>query len=226
MSISILIPAYNEQDNILNTYKNLIKAMRIVKLIDFEIIFINDGSADNSLKIIRKISKYNKKIEIINNKKNLGLSTSILKGIKQAKKEFVWWLPSDNNVKYKEISKVISNYSNLDFLLTTHIIKRNFFRHFISHGYTVLINFLFSLKIPYFNGLFMVRKKIIKKIKIKSKSQFWMAELTINLLRFSDNYEIRTIKLVERKKGTSNIFNFRQFYLTLADLLRFRFGFL
>ena len=53
-----------------------------------------------------------------------------------------------------------------------------------------------------------------------------MAELTIKLLRSSDNYEIRILKLVERKKGNSNIFNFNQFLLTFIDLLKFRFGLL
>ena len=54
MSISFIIPAFNEETNIENTYKNLIKAIQRVKLKDFEIIFINDGSTDNSLKIIKK----------------------------------------------------------------------------------------------------------------------------------------------------------------------------
>jgi hypothetical protein len=49
-----------------------------------------------------------------------------------------------------------------------------------------------------------------------------MAELTIKLLRASRNYEIRTLKLIERKKGTSKIFNFKQFLLTIKDLLTFR----
>ena len=44
MSISFIIPAYNEESNIENTYKNLTKAIKNVKLKDLEIIFINDGS--------------------------------------------------------------------------------------------------------------------------------------------------------------------------------------
>ena len=226
MSISFIIPAYNEESNIENTYKNLTKAIKNVKLKDLEIIFINDGSTDNSLKIIKKISKKNSKVFVIDNKKNLGLSLSIFKAIKKSKKKFIWWLPSDDNLKHKEISKMISNYSKIDFILTKHQMNRTFLRVFVSNGFTTLVNILFFLKVPYYNSLFLVKKKLIKKIKIKSKSQFWMAELTIKLLRSSDNYEIRTLKLVERKKGNSNIFNFNQFLLTFIDLLKFRFGLL
>ena len=224
MSLSIAIPIYNEESEIENTYNNLIKAIKIVKLINYEIILINDGSTDNSFKINKKISKKNNKVLIINNKKNLGLSTSIFKAFNQSKKKFVWWLPSDNNVKYNEISKIISNYSTKDFVLTRHIIKRSFLRTLVSKGYTVIVNIIFLQNNPYYNGLFLVKKEMIKKIKIKSKSQFWGAELTINLLKLSNNYEIRTIKLMDRKEGTSNIFNFKQVYLTLADLIKFRFA--
>jgi glycosyltransferase involved in cell wall biosynthesis len=225
MSLSIAIPIYNEEFNIEDTYNNLIKAIKIANLVDFEIIFINDGSTDNSFKIIKKISKKNNKVLVIHSKKNLGLSTSIFKAFNKSKKKFVWWLPSDNNVEYKEISKIISNYSTKDFVLTKHIMNRNFFRKFVSASYTILVNIIFLSKIPYYNGLFLIRKKMIKKVKIKSKSQFWMAELIINLLKISSNYEIRTIKLSERKKGKSNIFNFKQLYLVIVDLLKFRFSF-
>lgn len=224
MSISIIISVYNEELNIENTYKKLIKAIKFVKLINYEIIIVNDGSNDNSLKIIKRIIKKNKKNLLINNHKNLGLSLSVFKAFKRAKKEFVWWLPSDDNLNYKEISKVINNYSNLDFMLTKHIIKRPFFREFISNGFTTLVNIIFFLKVPYYNSLFLVKRKILKKIKIKSKSQFWQAELTIKLLGTTNNYEIKTLKLTERKKGTSKIFNFKQFLFTITDLLKFRFG--
>lgn len=224
MSISINIPVYNEEFNIEDTYNNLIKAIKIVKLNDYEIIFINDGSNDNSLKIIKKISRKNNKVIIINNKKNLGLAISLLKAFKKSKKKFVWWLPSDNNVGKIEIAKVISDYSKTDFILTKHIMSRTLFRKFVSHGYTILLNVIFLLNIPYYNGLFLIKKEMIKKVKIKSKSQFWMGEMVINLLKLSNNYEIRTIKLNERKKGTSNIFNFKQLYLTIMDLINFRMG--
>ena len=222
MSISIIIPVYNEELNVESTYDNLLKAIKFVKLVNYEIIFINDGSTDNSLKIIKKIVKKSKKILLINNFKNLGLSLSIFKSISCAKKKFIWWLPSDNNLDYKEISKIISNYSNLDFILTKHIMKRPFFRVVISNGYTALVNTIFFLNIPYYNCLFFIKREVLKNIKVRSKSQFWMAELTIKLLRASRNYEIRTLKLIERKKGTSKIFNFKQFLLTIKDLLTFR----
>ena len=65
---------------------------------------------------------------------------------------------------------------------------------------------------------------MFEKIKIQSESQFWMAELTIKLLSISKKYEIRILKLNERKAGNSNIFSFIQLYKTIIDLIKFRFN--
>ena len=72
------------------------------------------------------------------------------------------------------------------------------------------------------NTLWVNKKKHLKKISIKSKSQFWMAELSIKLLSISNNFETRTLKLNERKAGSSNIFNLTQLYKTVIDLIKFR----
>ena len=88
--ISVLMPVYNCEkflkkaiDSILNqTFDN------------FEYIIINDGSTDNTLNIIK--SYKDKRIKIINNSKNLGISRSLNKGIRQAKGEYIARHDSDD----------------------------------------------------------------------------------------------------------------------------------
>ena len=89
MSISFIIPAFNEETNIENTYKNLIKAIQRVKLKDFEIIFINDGSTDNSLKIIKKSLRKIVKFLSLIIKKILAYLYLYLKLLKNPKKIYM-----------------------------------------------------------------------------------------------------------------------------------------
>ena len=226
MSISIIIPVYNEILNLNGTYKNLSKAIDLINLKDYEIIFINDCSTDDSLSKLQELSIKNKNIIIINNETNIGLSNSIQKGIKFSKKKYIWWMPSDNNLKSEEITKMIEKYYNYDFIFTKHVIERGIFRKFVSNSFTILVNIVFNLKMPYYNSLFLIKKEHFKKIEIKSESQFWMAELTIKLLSLNKKYEIRTLKLNERKSGKSSIFNFYQLYRTILDLFKIRFNLL
>lgn len=222
MSISILIPVYNEEENLRGTFKNLINAIKIIDLKDYEIIFINDCSTDGSDKVLKEIQENNENIIFINNKTNIGQGQAIKEGINLSKKEYIWWIPGDDNLESEEIVKMLRGYRNFDFILTKHIIERSFFRKIVSEGFTFLVNILFNKKIDYYNCVHLIKNDIAKQIKMKSVSSFWGAEITLKLISLSKKYKIETLKLNERKKGKSNIFNFRQLFLTLIDLVKYR----
>ncbi len=90
--VSVILPVYNANgflpaaiESILNqTYKN------------FELIAINDGSTDNSLEILKKYAKKDKRIKIVNNKKNLNISRSLNIGIISAKGQFIARMDADD----------------------------------------------------------------------------------------------------------------------------------
>ena len=163
MSISIIIPVYNEVENINSTYDNLAKAIDILNIDDYEIIFINDCSTDESLNKIIDLKKKNVNIKILNNHINMGLSKSIQNGINASQKKYIWWIPSDDNLEALEITKMLRNYDNFHFIFTKHVIQRGFFRKFVSDGYTYLVNIIFNLKMPYYNSLFLIRNECLKK---------------------------------------------------------------
>ena len=83
MNISFIIPCLNCSKFIGNTIKRLHKKLKRKRIIDYEIILIDDGSTDETFKILKKYAS--KKIRIIRNKKNIGKSASLIKGIKLSK---------------------------------------------------------------------------------------------------------------------------------------------
>lgn len=86
LNISVLIPAYNEERNIYQ----VISVLKKSSYID-EIICINDGSTDQTFKILKAISK----IRVINLQKNLGKANAIAQGLKKAKGEIVVFIDGD-----------------------------------------------------------------------------------------------------------------------------------
>ena len=76
--ISIVIPVYNEEGNLKILVNEIINA--IGNLYDYEILFVDDKSTDDSKKILDHLEK-NKNINVVNNKKNMGQSYSIYQGI-------------------------------------------------------------------------------------------------------------------------------------------------
>ena len=92
-SVSVLIPAFNEQDTIKSTVENVLKSdYKYLK----EIIIINDGSTDNSLKIMKRYKKKDKRIILLNNKKNLGIAKTRTKGLKKSKGKYIATFDADD----------------------------------------------------------------------------------------------------------------------------------
>ena len=97
-SISIIYPVYNEEKRLKKTFLDIEKFEQKNKFIKKEFIFVNDGSSDKTLLILKKKYKNNKKIKIINLKKNMGKGFALKKGIKIAKKEWILTTDADCSV--------------------------------------------------------------------------------------------------------------------------------
>ena len=91
--ISIIIPIFNEGLNINYLYKSVLKNIP-VKL-DYEIIFVDDCSSDNSLELLNKLKNKNKKIKILSFQKNYGQSTALHCGITNATGKYVITMDGD-----------------------------------------------------------------------------------------------------------------------------------
>ena len=117
-SISFIVPCFNEENNIKSTIKEIYLSVENTKIIEFEIIIIDDGSTDKTFEIISKIEEKNKNIFIIKNLQNLGLGGAIKKGLSSAKFYNVMFLPGDNCHKNSEIKKLITVENEHDLVLT------------------------------------------------------------------------------------------------------------
>ena len=78
--ISILIPAYNEQETLELLHNRLIKLADNNKSYDFEFLFINDGSRDKTLEIIKKYAKNDNRIAYVNLSRNFGKEIAMMAG--------------------------------------------------------------------------------------------------------------------------------------------------
>lgn len=79
--ISILIPAYNEQDNLRHLYERLNKFAGEMPNYNFEFLFINDGSRDKTLEIIKDFAEHDDRIAYVNLSRNYGKETAMIAGL-------------------------------------------------------------------------------------------------------------------------------------------------
>lgn len=105
--LSIVIPIYNEEDNIDPLYAEIIAAVD-GKYENFEIIFINDGSPDRSLTRLKALNEKDGRVKIINFRKNFGQSTAISAGFDYCKGDVVVTLDGDLQNDPADIPLIVS----------------------------------------------------------------------------------------------------------------------
>jgi glycosyltransferase involved in cell wall biosynthesis len=106
VNLSIVIPLYNEAENITPLY-NEISAAVAGKYREVEIIFINDGSTDDSLKKLKALNQKDQRVKIISFRKNFGQSTAISAGFDYCKGDIVVTLDGDLQNDPADIPRVV-----------------------------------------------------------------------------------------------------------------------
>lgn len=103
--LSIVIPVYNSEKSLDELYHRLTRTLRMMN-VSYEIIFVNDGSKDNSLEILKIIRNSDKKVKIIDFINNFGQDNAILCGFKYSKGNYVVTLDDDLQHPPEEITKL------------------------------------------------------------------------------------------------------------------------
>lgn len=96
MKISIVLPIYDEEDNISILYKELVAVLGKEKN-EYEIIAVNDASKDNSLKVLKKIAERDRNVKIISFRFNSGQTAAMSAGIRQASGDII--IPMDADLQ-------------------------------------------------------------------------------------------------------------------------------
>lgn len=93
--ISIVIPCFNEEKNINKLYLELDKVSKELDEVNFEIIFVDDGSIDSTLKIIKNMAKKDKRVRFISFSRNFGKEAGMYAGLKYSTGDYVTIMDCD-----------------------------------------------------------------------------------------------------------------------------------
>lgn len=108
-SLSIVVPVYNEELNIQKLHSEIIQFKKQME-IPVEIIYVNDGSKDNTLSVLEELTD----CKIINLTRNFGQTPAIAAGISNATGEYITFLDGDGQNPPSEIIKMVKCFENLD----------------------------------------------------------------------------------------------------------------
>lgn len=87
--ISIVIPCFNEEEAIPFFYEETLKVLRTMSLSSFEFVFIDDGSSDRTLEVLKEISAKDKSVHFVSFSRNFGKEAALYAGLSKANGEFI-----------------------------------------------------------------------------------------------------------------------------------------
>jgi dolichol-phosphate mannosyltransferase len=205
VSVSIIIPIYNEANNISKLTELISKNLDMV---DYEIIFVDDGSKDNTSILISQLkSKY--PIKFIQRGKKLGLSSAVITGLDFATKKFVCVMDGDlqHNPKYiPEMLDLIIEDNNSLIIGSRFIKKLGNEQRIDSKIGTFFCKLFFNKKVEDpLSGFFMLSTSVFKSIKEKVNAIGY--KILLELIVKGQFTKINEIPIIfeKRKEGKSKL---------------------
>ena len=232
-NLSLIIPLYNEENRLYESLKTIKKFLSKKK--SSEVIFVNDGSNDQSDKIIRNfISKSKKKIMInyIYYKKNVGKGFAIKKGVLKSRKKWILICDLDMSVKPGQIDiwdkkKFISKNNFAYFASRKHHsseIETSIIRKLLGVFFNIIIYLLFDIKIKDTQcGFKLFNKKYAKSVFKKISSYRFSFDVELVLLLNEKKIKIKELPTNWVHKTGSKLNIFYDMPLMFIDILKIKF---
>ncbi|MEX2380386.1 MAG: glycosyltransferase [Vicingaceae bacterium] len=206
--LQIIIPCFNEANRFpLEDYSLFLNQSTDTNI---SFLFVNDGSSDNTIEILQKLSDQFQQVTILNLNKNVGKAEAIRQGVLslQAKQaDFIGYFDADLAAPLNEIENLNNaKKSNQEclFVLGARIkllgstdIKRNLFRHYIGRIFATIVGNM--LKLPIYDtqcGAKLIRKDVALSIFESPFTSKWLFDVEL-LFRVKNQYEEIENKIIE-----------------------------
>ncbi len=229
--ISIIVPVYNEENDISNNLHVLADFMKCYEK-NYEIIVVDDGSSDNTAGIVKKAAATNRRIRLVKHAKNLGVGAALITGLKNSRGGIIISVDSDLTYGPENFPEMVSalKEKNADIVIGTPFMKGYdeeipFLRRILSRGANYLDKLVFGLDFSTPTCIFRAWKSgAAKDVKITFNRFEGVSESAIDAFR--KGYKIIEIPVKYRMKA-GRISNMRvgsEITKHLKMIYRLRFG--
>jgi len=206
MKVSVILPTYNERENIKKLIGAILKAVKQ----PLEIIVVDDDSPDGTWEIVQGMSNKNKRIKLLRRTGERGLAASIADGISMSKGGILVWMDCDFSHPPALIPKLIEGLENYDISVASRYAmggkdERKFFRALMSRVINLFANILLGFYVKdYTSGFIAIKRRVLGKAMF---SRDGYGEYFIELLYRShkNGFKINEVPYVfkERESGKS-----------------------
>ncbi len=220
-SISAFFPCYNDEKTIGKLVSEVSRVLKGVAY-NYEVIVIDDGSSDQSRKILKELKNKNKHLKLIFHRKNRGYGGALRSGFKAAKNDFIFYTDGDGQYDVKELPLLVNLMTrDVNFVNGIKMERRDYiYRIILGNMYNFIVRWAFLL--PIFDtdcDFRLVRRSLLKKLTLKSTSGTICVELVKRAQRSGAKFRQVSIHHYERGFGQSQFFRPARLLKTFSELI-------
>lgn len=224
ITLSVFFPAYYDEGNIDKVVTKAVEVLEELRLKDYEVTIIEDGSPDKTGEAADKLAEKFPKVKVIHHKENMGYGATLYEGFNSAKMDYVFYTDGDNQFDLEELKKFVAMLPYCDIVVGYRKKKQySTYRKITSFVYNLLLRFIFDIDYIDIDCAFkLLKRDLFDKISIKTKDAFIDAEIMIqaNLLGYRST-EIG-VKHLPRVDGISTAARPSIIIRTIKEIIQFR----
>jgi glycosyltransferase involved in cell wall biosynthesis len=220
-SISICVPAFNEERNLREAVEDLLQTLS-TSVQKLDIIIVDDGSTDSTPRLADWLAKEYHQVRAIHHIKKMGIGVSYRDALAIAQGDYFTWFPGDHENSAQEFILCMPHLRKDTVVTCYHRWQdpRSSFRRFISQSYTYFLNKLFHLNLKYYNGLTVFPTSVLRSLSLAANGFLFTAENLIKAIKKSYRIVELPAPLRGRTFGRSNALTFSSAKQTARDIFR------
>jgi glycosyltransferase involved in cell wall biosynthesis len=220
--LSVFFPAYNDSGTIASM---VIRAVQVASELtpDFEVIVVNDGSADATPEIVDELARTYPRVRVVHHQKNRGYGGALQTGLRSAAKELIFYTDGDAQYDPAELRLLWQSLTSDADLVNGYKISRAdpLHRIIIGRVYHHIVRVLFGLKLRDVDCDFrLMRRRIFERINLERTSGVICLEMMKKIHDAGFHVVEVPVHHYHRAFGKSQFFNFPRIFKTCVDVFR------
>ncbi len=202
VSISVVLPAYNEEAVIATTVAQVFQALSRT-VADFEILVVNDGSEDKTGAIVAAIAVREPRVRLITHQVNQGAGAALVSGFMRAKKAYTFYMDSDGQFDIYDLVRLLPYVGEYDGVFGYRF-KRNdpWIRKFNGWCWNQVVRFVFNVRIRDIDCAFkLFRTDYFRQVVFEAHGALLLTEVVYKFARAGYSYTEVPVRHLPREGG-------------------------
>lgn len=221
-SISAVLPAYNEEDNIAKAVGDTIEVLESLGS-DYEVIVVDDGSHDRTGEITQALSQENPRVRLVSHPVNRGYGGALRTGFSAATKELVFLNASDNQFDPRELHKLLPLIQEADIVNPYRRARQDpAHRRLNAAGWNLLMRLLFGYVARDIDcGFKLFRREVLDRVNLTTDSALLDTQFLVGAKKRGFIIAETPVSHYPRTAGSQTGANLRVIIRAFRDLLRY-----